>query len=681
MDAIGTTALAELQFGLDTLLAAAGPSVVTVIYVDGSPTEVRPDLRDGGAPSPFRRVQPRGTRAVSGRMSVAIHDRTLLDLPPASRVCYLPCDDNAVALVLRMPQGRTPAAEQRWLERLVGRLAEVRETDGRLHRVGCTWQNVEAGELDVELLAELVDHATEQAVGDAAMPVNLAAATAEAERRQVRLTGRRPDALLRRLYRRQGFRGQVVLLLALSFGVGWLVPFGLYSALWGLFGIDLGPVMYAVVLGVLLTTALTIYVEALFALDPSTLPRLAEDCGADDPLVSGRWPGVTALYAAYLPNEVDTICESVESALSQDYPGELQVVVAYNGADRSTKATERRLQKIAAADPRLMLVGVPGSSSKAQNVNAGMRLASGDVVGVFDADHRPAPGSFARAARWIGSGQCEAVQGHCVIRNPDESVIAGAVAVEFEGIYAVAHPGRASLHGFGIFGGSNGYWWAPLLRQLRMRPWMLTEDIDASIRGVIGGARIISDPALVSRELAPATPRALWDQRMRWSQGWSQVSRRYLRDFVTHRGLSVRQRVGAAFLLGWREVYPWLSMQMVPVLAYQLWIRHAVHIHWFLPIFVLLFGATTSVGPVQALFAWRLAVPELRHRRWLFLRYLFLTGALYGEVRNTIGRCAHVREWLGDVDWRVTPRGIQGAIIPEAQASFDGAAGEALGRS
>ena len=32
------------------------------------------------------------------------------------------------------------------------------------------------------------------------------------------------------------------------------------------------------------------------------------------------------------------------------------------------------------------------------------------------------------------------------------------IAAEFEAMYAVSHPGRARLHGFGIFGGSNGYW-------------------------------------------------------------------------------------------------------------------------------------------------------------------------------------------------------------------------------
>lgn len=33
-----------------------------------------------------------------------------------------------------------------------------------------------------------------------------------------------------------------------------------------------------------------------------------------------------------------------------------------------------------------------------------------------------------------------------------------AISAEFDMIYAVFHPGRARSHGFGLFGGSNGYW-------------------------------------------------------------------------------------------------------------------------------------------------------------------------------------------------------------------------------
>src|SRR5690606_34625966 len=140
--------------------------------------------------------------------------------------------------------------------------------------------------------------------------------------------------------------------------------------------------------------------------------------------------------------------------------------------------------------PDFIPVRVPGSSSKAQNVNAALGLVTGAFVGVFDADHRPDPGSFERAWRWIDSG-VDVVQGHCVIRNGDASAVSRTVAVEFEQLYAVSHRGRQLLHGFGVFGGSNGFWRTELIRTVRMSPAMLTEDIDASLRAVRAGARIV----------------------------------------------------------------------------------------------------------------------------------------------------------------------------------------------
>ena len=173
------------------------------------------------------------------------------------------------------------------------------------------------------------------------------------------------------------------------------------------------------------------------------------------------------------------------------------------------------------------MIKVHDSTSKAQNVNAALRVAEGEFVGIFDADHHPMAGAFDRAWRWIADG-ADVVQGHCVIRNGDDSALAKLIAVEFEQIYAVAHPGRAALYGFGIFGGSNGYWRASALEQIRLRGSFLTEDIEASMRVLDAGGRIVNDPGLISRELAPETPRALWKQRMRWAQGWFQVSCRHL---------------------------------------------------------------------------------------------------------------------------------------------------------
>lgn len=69
--------------------------------------------------------------------------------------------------------------------------------------------------------------------------------------------------------------------------------------------------------------------------------------------------------------------------------------------------------------------------------------------------------------------------------NTNESFQAKMIAIEFDKIYAVSHPGRSRLFGFGLFCGSNGYWRADLLRAHKMNGDMLTEDIDSALRAYV----------------------------------------------------------------------------------------------------------------------------------------------------------------------------------------------------
>lgn len=430
-----------------------------------------------------------------------------------------------------------------------------------------------------------------------------------------------------------------------------VAPFFAYVAL-DKIGLDISGVVYfTLVIGLALTAA-AIWAEGFAALRVEAPP--------DEPDVL---PPATALIAAYLPNEAATIVETVEAFLAQDYP-DLQVILAYNTPH--PMPVQEELQAIARRDPRLEPFRVDGSVSKAQNVNAALARVEGEIVGVFDADHHPSPGAFRRASRWLANG-ADVVQGHCVVRNGGDSFITRLVATEFEAIYAVSHPGRARLHQFGIFGGSNGYWRADLLRRKRMRGFMLTEDIDSSMRVVESGGRIVSDPGLISTELAPGTVNALWNQRVRWAQGWSQVSLRHLRPMLRRPGASLRSRIGAFYLLAWREMYPWVSLQMFPLLAFWL-LRGDPPVDWFVPIFVATTLFTLSAGPAQALFAWKLAHPSIkRHGRW-FLFFLFASILFYTEFKNVIVRTAHLKELMGERAWKVTPRKVRpsAAIPPDA---------------
>lgn len=448
---------------------------------------------------------------------------------------------------------------------------------------------------------------------------------------------------LRRHYGALSARRKAWALTVANVAAAWLVPFLVCAGLWLAWGVDVTRAGFWVVFGSVLLTAATVYAEALLAL-PASAPPEGE---------LASYPPASAVVVAYLPNEAANIVDTVRCLLAQDYPGRLQVVLAYNTPE--PLPVEHLLADLAAVEPRLLLLRVGDSTSKAQNINAALQVVNGAFVGVFDSDHRPMPGAFRQAARWIAAG-ADGVQGRNVVRNGRANWLARMVAVEFEGIYAVAHPGRAALHGFGIFGGSNGFWRTDVLDRLRMRPDMLTEDIDISIRAVVDGARIVVDRRLISEELAPLTPMALWSQRMRWSQGWYQVSRRQLGRTWRSPALSRRQRIGACFLLGWREMYPWISALMVPILAFSLLVRHDVHFHWLLPFFVAATVYVSGVGPIQALFAWRLAVPEMRRRRSWWWQYLLVTGALFGEFKAHVNRAAHLRELIGDRAWQVTPR-------------------------
>lgn len=543
--------------------------------------------------------------------------------------------DGGIMVLLR---GTTGARARKRLVEMIQRVnrASFSVAGDHLHVTPiCGWASADAGQPFAAV--ELIDRAT-SACEIARGHLDLL------PRRWQRSDGAPPP---RRLS--SGARTWLQVLATVVLGV--VLPFVLLVALHSA-GLDIGAPVYLTVLAALLVTSAFIWAEGLRALSPPPLP--------DEP--GGPHPPASAVIAAYLPNEAATIADTLRSFLRQDYPGPVQIVLAYNTP--GPLPIEQDLRAMAAADPRLTLLKVENSTSKAQNVNAALQVVTGEFTAIFDADHQPAPDAFRRAWRWLADG-ADVVQGHCVIRNGGTGAIARMVAVEFESIYAVSHTGRAALHHFGLFGGSNGFWRTKVLRETRMQGHMLTEDIDSTFRTLLSGRELVYDPGLLSRELAPTTMKALWHQRMRWAQGWFQVSRRHLGAALRAPGLSRRQKLGVAFLLGWREIYPWLSLLIFPVLAFLIWRAGGIgRLDWTIPTFLLTSLYTMSAGPATVLFTWRLAAPEIRKHRVWFLGYLFFSTLFYTELKNLISRTAQLKELSGERQWVVTPRA---APVAEAQ--------------
>ncbi len=580
---------------------------------------------------------------IKARLGQRAYDTVLADVVALVRADVRALDEVGFSdghLALLLPD-TAPRAAQALLNRLVGRVhARAFRVDRSAVRltpaigVVALEPGVDPSEIESRALTATI-HAAEQ--------LDL---QVKPWRRSLDVRSRR--GRLRRWVDRRRTLFQVLAQQFACLGVPLLAYWALDSA-----GLDITSTAYLLVVGALVFTALAIWVECLAAYRPPEPPTDAR----------GRHPPASAIIAAYLPNEADTIVETVEAFLRQDY-NQLQVILAYNTP--ADLPVEDELRAIAVRDPRFVPMRVDWSTSKAQNVNAALTRVTGTFVAVFDADHHPAPGSFRRAWRWLSNG-VDVVQGHCVVRNGTDGFVQKLVASEFEAIYGVAHPGRARVHGFGIFGGSNGYWRTATLKETRLRSFMLTEDIDSSMRVLAEGGRIVSDPGLVSTELAPESWRALWGQRLRWAQGWSQVSWRYLRTALRNDRLTARQRIGLVYLLGWREVYPWISLQIFPILVFW-YLRGSPPISWVVPVFLVTTAFTFSAGVVQAWTAWRLATPDLRrHGRW-FLVYGLVSQLVYTEFKNIVARTAHLKELMGERRWKVTPRTARPATSTHAQA-------------
>jgi cellulose synthase/poly-beta-1,6-N-acetylglucosamine synthase-like glycosyltransferase len=238
------------------------------------------------------------------------------------------------------------------------------------------------------------------------------------------------------------------------------------------------------------------------------------------------------LIVAYLPNEKDIIMDRALYALEQiDYPRDkIRINILYN-TPTPMEPLETELHHLMETHSHARVFKVPNSTSKADNLNYFFTLDTGsDLIAIYDCDHYPHPNASRWAVeRFLADSATDVVQGRCVVFNAEENFLTSMIAVEFDKIYAVSHPGRATMWGFGLFCGSNGYWRTSLLRDLRMDGSMLTEDIDSALRAFGRGSKTVHDLNVVSYELAPTSFAAFWKQRLRWAQGWAQASLKHVR--------------------------------------------------------------------------------------------------------------------------------------------------------
>ena len=393
-------------------------------------------------------------------------------------------------------------------------------------------------------------------------------------------------------------------------------------------------------------------VEAAIIREAFASRRLFADVSAAPLLLNGS---ATAIIAAHLPSE--PILQIVETVSAwRSLAGITEVILACNGA--GAPAIRSALAQFDPSDGGarvcVLHLGDEGGS-KAANINAALAMVKTDYLVVLDADHVPGSAEVAeRALYQLAIAGFDCVQGRCVVGHEDAAgLLQRLVGVEFDILYGVAHPGRTQVSGFGLFGGSNGWWRTATLRQVGFDLTMLTEDIDCATRALIGRAKITYNPLITTIEAAPASWSAHLRQRLRWCQGWTEVRARHKVELRRWQKDPERPERGVSWLYVWLGWWPLLAWAMPGILVARVVVEGPSAIHWWHPIFGPLTIVTWAGGWALAYFGYRVRAPWRSRKD-------FLIGALlavpYSGYLSSIALGAFVRHLAGDRRWQPTGR-------------------------
>jgi len=247
---------------------------------------------------------------------------------------------------------------------------------------------------------------------------------------------------------------------------------------------------------------------------PDAVPDGAIDLAQHRPL-----PSVSVLVPLY--REAAMIPEIARALARLDYPrGRLEVLLLLEETDRETRAAVAAARLPGWIRPMVVPDGRPRTKPRAMNY--ALDFCQGEIVGIFDAEDRPAPDQLSRVAETFRAAPPEigAVQCQLTYYNARENWITRCFQIEYALWFTVLLRGFERL-GLPIpLGGTSVYMRRSVLKALG--GWdaqNVTEDADLGMRLAREGyrCRVLS---VATEEEAACRPGAWVRQRSRWLKGY-----------------------------------------------------------------------------------------------------------------------------------------------------------------
>ncbi len=286
-------------------------------------------------------------------------------------------------------------------------------------------------------------------------------------------------------------------------------------------------------------------------------------------------------------------------ALAQlDYPRERFQVVLID--DASTDGTGLVMEQQAAERPGWHVLPFSSNVGKARALNIALdRFPSGEVVYIFDADHRPDPQALRRGVQYFFAPGVAAVTGFTQIINPLVSPSAFYSTVESYTNQLVTMRAKDRLGLAPALLGSNCAYRRELLVALGgFRNGAFSEDSDLTITFYRAGYRIRFAHDAISSQQVPQSMDGYLKQHIRWGRGLNDVAKVHAWKILTDRELPLPLRVELLlFAAGYLDRLALLSALLITTLSYFLGSALVLPL-----LAVILLSLVTPLGQIVALF-------------------------------------------------------------------------------
>lgn len=292
-----------------------------------------------------------------------------------------------------------------------------------------------------------------------------------------------------------------------------------------------------------------LYIVRHFRFFSNRLFEKQERCQQD--LAGAFKPSVSILIPMHMEEKVAT--GILERLVEMDYPKDAfqYEVIAIN--DGSTDATQSIVDEYASNFPFIKAIHRVGNggNGKSEALNIGLKLASNEIILIFDADYLPPRDCVERLVTPFADVEIGGVMGRVVPINSPQSFVSRIMDIERAGGYQISQQARYNLNLIPQFGGTVGGFRRSVLKAVGgFDETKLAEDTDLTYKLYLNGWKIAYVNAAECYEEAVSSWEMREKQLTRWAVGHNQCLFEYFFKTLRSKVLTFWQKVDGILLLG-----------------------------------------------------------------------------------------------------------------------------------